>query len=309
MVDRCRVRVEVQTEGSTKKAKCNRFTNFIIASEMTFGAQLLLRRKVQGVAFDSLVTMLKPVITHFHLILALMISASSPALAQGQPGPGSPPPPRFDRDGREGRDGRPFGSKGPFDAGPGGPGRGGPGRGDDFSQLNEAERQRVRAALEKAWRTPEVEAARDRLMKANHEFRETIRQVIEKDDTEAAKILSRIKPPTPWDVAKDRMRMPRPEDPHFADAAIGRLAMELHNFSKPEHREAARTLHAKVMDSTGMVEAVKQLRAAPPSERMAIFKAMADDYRKAVEKEVAHLRQKFRSPLPPPATDGERLKD
>ena len=103
--------------------------------------------------------------------------------------------------------------------------------------------------------------------------------------------------------------MPKPEDPHFADAAIGRLAMELHNFSKPEHRDAARKLHATVMDSPAMVEAVKRLRAAPPGERIAIFKVMAEDYRKAVEQEVAQLREKFRRPPPPPAPEGERGKE
>lgn len=201
-----------------------------------------------------------------------------------------PPPPGS-------KDGRHFGGfgKGPFGHGPG--------RDDDFAKLTDEERTKVRQALENAWKTPEVEAARDRLMKANEDFRKAMQAAVEKSDPEAGRILTKIRPPTPWDIVRDRVRLPKPEDPKFVEAAVARLAMELYNFAKPEHRDAARKLHERVIQLPPVVAAIEAMRSAPPEARMESFKKLAAEYKKQVDLEVAELKKKL-----PPRPPGEANK-
>lgn len=209
-------------------------------------------------------------------------------LAAGQGSPSSqgesPPAPSgsLDRDARP-----PFGAfgRGPFSKG------GGPGRESDFAKLTDEERAKVRSALEAAWKTPEVEAAKDKAMKANEEFRKAMEAAVSKADPEAAKILAKIRPPTPWDIMRDRIKLPRPEDPKFVDAAVGRLSMELYGLAKPEHRDAAKKLHERVMSMPTVAAAVEKLRSALPVDKMTALKTLGEEYRKQVEIEVARLRK------------------
>ncbi len=217
-------------------------------------------------------------------------SKESPPPPEGSGSEGrhkGPPPPN-------GKDGRRFGGFGmsPFGRGPG------PGHDNDFDKLSEPEKKKVRAALEAAWKTAEVDAARERVMKANDDFRNAMRVAVEKADPEAAKILEKIRPPSPWDLMKDRVRLPRPDEPHFVEAAIGRLAMELYNFSKPEHRDAARKLHERVMQQPDILAAVEKMKSASGDERMVAFKALAELYKNKVDDEVKAIRGKMASPPP-----------
>lgn len=220
--------------------------------------------------------------------LALLAGAVS-SLAQESPKPAPPPPPG-------GKEGRRFGGFGmsPFGRGPGH-------EGSEFNKLSEPEKKKVREALEAAWKTPEVEAARERVMKANDDFRNTMRAAVEKTDPEAAKILEKIRPPTPWDLIKDRVRLPRPEDPKFVEAAIGRLGMELLNVSKPEHRDAARKLHERVMKHPDVAAAVEKMKNAAGEARMTAFKELGEEYKKQVDAAIKEIRSKMQAAPPPEA--------
>lgn len=220
--------------------------------------------------------------------LFALLAGAVPLSAQEEAKDRPPPPPP------NGKDGRRFGGFGmsPF-------GRG-PGHDSDFAKLSEPEKKKVRDAMEAAWKTAEVEAARERLMKANEDFRNTMRAAVEKVDPEAAKIMEKIRPPTPWDLIKDRVRLPRPDDPKFVEAAIGRLGMELYTLSKPEHRDAARKLHERVMKEPGIVAAVEKMKNAAGEARMAAFKELAEVYKQQVEKEIKEIRSRTGNPPPPP---------
>lgn len=182
----------------------------------------------------------------------------------------------------------------PFGRGPGGP------EGGDFNKLSEPEKKKVREALDAAWRDKEVEAARDRVMKANEDFRKAMHAAVERQDPEAAKILAKIRPPSPWDILKDRVRMPSPDDPKFVEAAIMRVGMELYHTAKPEHRDAARRLHDRVLKHPDVVAAIENMKTTAGEARMAAFKAFGEAYKRQVDVEVKEIRSKMASPPPPP---------
>lgn len=182
----------------------------------------------------------------------------------------------------------------PFGRGPGGPDA------PEFSKLSEPEKKKVREALDTAWRDKDVEVARDRVMKANEDFRKAMHAAVEKTDPEAAKILAKIRPPTPWDILKDRVRMPPPEDPKFIEAAIMRVGMELYHTAKPEHRDAARRLHDRVLKHPDVVAAVEKMKVTAGEARMAAFKAFGEEYKRQVDAEVKAIRGKMGNPPPPP---------
>jgi uncharacterized protein GlcG (DUF336 family) len=62
---------------------------------------------------------------------------------------------------------------------------------EGFERLPEAEKARVRAAMDKAWTSPELREARDRYMKANEEFRAAMRKALEQVDPGVVAILER----------------------------------------------------------------------------------------------------------------------
>jgi hypothetical protein len=90
---------------------------------------------------------------------------------------------------------------------------------------------------------------------------------------------------------RDRYKLPRPEDPKFVEAAVGRLSMELYGWTKPEHRGAAKKLHERVMGLPSVTAAVEKLKQAPTAEKMTAFKALGEEYKKQVELEVKRLRE------------------
>lgn len=200
------------------------------------------------------------------------------------PKPPGPPPPRGDHgEHRPGSDAKDKG-KGPFGMFHGGPG-------GDFDKLSEAERTRVREAMNQAWSKPEMEAARDKFMKASQEFREVLRQTLQGIDPEVVKILEKVKPPMPWEMRSSPPAL-RPEDPEFVQHAVARLGFEMQAFGKPDQREALRHLHDRVVELPVIKALVDKLQAAPIGERMAMFKTLRDAYKQEVEREISDFRKK-----------------
>lgn len=223
--------------------------------------------------------------THLHLgrstgrvILASILAAVMPLWAQ-QSTPAGPP---LKRPGP--------GGQGEHRPGPGGrPPRGSVGGmspmwSHGFERLPEAEKQRIRSAMEKAWKQPELQQAKERLMKANDEFREAMQAALVSIDPEVVKILAKIKPPPQSDHHYEP-KLPPPDDPEFPRVAIGRLRMEFMAFAKPEEREHLRQIHEKVLQLPAVKEAIEKLQAAPPHERLAAIGRLRTLYREAVAKE------------------------
>jgi hypothetical protein len=189
--------------------------------------------------------------------------------AEGEKGPPPPehkpkgPPPygkdhwegKDHRDGRDHRGGDPRGSFGMSGRGPFG--------GDAFEKLPEAERQKVRAALGKAWSHPNVEKARAQLTKANDDFRDAMKAALTEIDPEAVAILDKMRPPMP-----DLPRLPELGDPGFPKAAIERLRAEFVAFSRPERRDSVRAELDTFFAKPAVQEAVSNLEKAPPEQRM-----------------------------------------
>jgi hypothetical protein len=66
-----------------------------------------------------------------------------------------------------------------------------------WANLNEEERGRLRAAHDKAMADPAVQAAREKLRQARHEFREVMRPALLKADPTIQAILDKLRPERP----------------------------------------------------------------------------------------------------------------
>lgn len=197
--------------------------------------------------------------------LAILSLAASAEDTEKRPQPDHRPhgPPHHGKDleGKDHHGGRDFrrdprGSFGLFNRGPlmGG---------DAFEKLPEAERQKVRAALGKAWAHPNVEKARSQLMKANDDFREAMKSALTEIDPEAVAILDKMKPPMP-----ELPRVPEVSDPDFPKAALERLRAEAVAFARPERRDGVRAELERFFARPAVQEAVSDLEKAPPEGRM-----------------------------------------
>ncbi len=145
-----------------------------------------------------------------------------------------------------------------------------------FKGLPEAERQRVRQAFEKAWQDPEVNAARDRLSKANEDFRLALHNALKKTDPEAAKILERVRPPGGFPGGP---RMPDVNDPAFAENSVARLGGDLQMWHRMDRREEdSRPMHERVMGATPVREALERLKSAPAEQRPEAWKQLREAY-------------------------------
>lgn len=198
----------------------------------------------------------------------------------GEPeGDGARRPPRGEFDGRdrgESREGR-------------GEGRGGFSRGGDrermesFKKMSEEERRIVRDAFEKAWKNPDVTAARERYMKANDVYRETLHKALQEADPQAVVLLEKFKPKGP----PGAMPMPDPGDPEFARKAVMRLGMELHALSRAENRgHPSKEIHMRLMERSAVRDAVGKLEAAAPGDRMEAWKQLVQTYQTAARAEL-----------------------
>lgn len=220
-----------------------------------------------------------PAMRHLAFILAFATSAA----AQTE-GIGSVPP--KPGEGSSHRDGERRGPPGMM------PGMGkAPPRYDGFEKLSEEERQKVRAAFEKAWQRPEVIESRDLAMKANEELREKLRDALKEIDPEAAAILEKVKPPFPTDQ-RGLPEMPKPDSPEFGRMAALRLAAEILSVARPERREETRRFHERLMQMPRMREGITKLDQLPPEQRMEAFKKLRDTYREIAGQEFMKMREK-----------------
>lgn len=174
---------------------------------------------------------------------------------------------------------------------------------DGFEKLSEAEKQKVRAAFEKAWQRPEVIESRDKALRANEEMRNTLHNALKEIDPEVVGILEKIKPQFPMDQ-RGLPEMPKPDSSNFAHMAAIRLGAELQAISRPERRDETRGFHERLLQLPRVKEALARLDALPPAERMEAFKRFREIYREAAGQEFMKFRERggakdgFRRPPP-----------
>lgn len=211
------------------------------------------------------------------VLLAFVCLASLAAVfAEGPPGSR-----------KQGDQGRP-----PFEnGGRGFAGFGGMHPGQGMEGLSEEEKQRLRAAVEKVWSTPEMIAARDKIMRANEELRSTLREALKKSDPDVVAILEKVKVPMPWQH-RVPPPLPRPDDPDFPRQATARLGFEMMSFAKPEQREALRHLHERVVELPEVKQAITRLQEAPKEARGEAFKNLREVYKRECEKAITDYRRK-----------------
>lgn len=253
------------------------------------------------------------------LLLSLLPVLGLPLLALGEKDGDRPPGPPPER---EGPGARPPGERGKP---PGGPrpdwsGKGPSGRmGSDaermaFEKLPEEERKRVRKALEEAWGHENVHAAREKVIRANEELRETIRKVLTEIDPHVAEVLEKIRPPG---GPGDRGPLPPldPRSPDFTKRAVERLGMELQTFSRPERHEDTRRFHERLLKTPPVQKAIQELNQLPPEERMDGMAKLRAVYRQAVSAEFKRIREqqaanpKAGGDKPPSPKAGEDQKE
>ncbi len=214
------------------------------------------------------------------LLVALACSATV-IVAEGPPGPRKPA-----------EQGRPAFQNGGPGQGHGFAGFGGMRPGQGMEGLTDEEKQRLRAAVEKVWSTPEMIAARDKIMKANEELRSTLREALKKTDPDVVAIMEKVKVPMPWEQHRLPPPLPRPDDPDFPRQATNRLGFEMMSFAKPEQREALRHLHERVVELPEVKQAITRLQEAPKEGRGEAFKNLREVYKHECEKAIAEYRRK-----------------
>jgi len=238
--------------------------------------------------------------------LVLFFALTTAAVAQSEGDkpspPPPPPPPPMPGEGPMHRDGEHRGPPGMM------PGKGRPHGGfDGFEKLSEEEKQKVRAAFEKAWQRPEVIASRDKALRANEEMRHTLHTALKEIDPEVVGILEKIKPQFPMDQ-RGLPEMPKPESPEFARMAAIRLGAELLSISRPERREETKRFHDRLLQLPAVKEALARLAELPPEQRMEAFRKLRDTYREAAGQEFMKFRERGGDPKdgfrrPPPEQD------
>lgn len=155
---------------------------------------------------------------------------------------------------------------------------------EGFEKLPEEEKKRLRAAIEKAWKLPALQQAKDRYIRASEEFRATMRRSIVEVDPEVVKILEKIKPEQQMDP-RLMPKLPPPTDENFARVAVDRLGMEMMALVRPEMRGRIRAVHDQVMKQAEVAEAAKMLLEAPPDQRIDALGRLREVYRKAMARE------------------------
>ncbi len=163
---------------------------------------------------------------------------------------------------------------------------------DMFKDMPEDQKQKVRAAFEKAWKKPEVTEARERLMKANEEYRKVLHDALGEADPEVVKILENRKSPMGPGGPGMPGRMPDPSDPEFASKVLQRLKMEAQS---GDNRETPISrMHEKVMQVPAVADAVKNLQQAEPGKRMEAWGKLREVYQATIKTEFAKMRENFR---------------
>ena len=138
-------------------------------------------------------------------------------------------------------------------------------------------------------------------MRANDRMKEAIHRALKEVDPEIATLLAKMRGPEPWGSRGDSPPLPEPGSPDFPRAVVGRLEREMLMFAPPEWREQARQLHGRLMELTGVREALERLRAAPPEQRMRAMEELRRTYREAAGEEIRKLRQRAQEGLKTPS--------
>lgn len=207
------------------------------------------------------------------LVLAVFFQATAIlAWADGPPAPSEPPPPGPPHHGKP--DGFPH--------------SGWHERSEAFKQLSESDRQKVRAAFDKIWNRPDVATAREKLNKANEEYRKTIQSALREADPEVAKILEKV---SPWVPTGGPMlgRMPDPNDPEFAKKAVNRLSLEIQGAVTPDRFEGgAARMHELALENPQVKEALATLQQAQSaSDRIGAYRHLREVYQSTVQQLLA----------------------
>lgn len=169
---------------------------------------------------------------------------------------------------------------------------------DAFKQLTEEERLKVRAAFEKVWNNPEIAAARERLTKANDEYREILHKALQEADPEVVKILAKIKPPEGG--GGPMMGKPDLNEPDFPQKAPQRLAFELQMMARGRNQDVPVTqLHEKFLRVPAVQEALQKLREADANGREDAWRKLRDAYQSAARQELGAGRSDGDAPRPP----------
>lgn len=163
--------------------------------------------------------------------------------------------------------------------------------GQEFEKLPEEERKRVREALAKAWGHEDVHAARDQVIRANEELRETIRKVLIEIDPHVVEVLEKIRPSD--DHKGPGFGQPLdPKSPNFTRQVADRLGRELQAFSRPDRHEETRQFHEKIMTLPPMVDAFERLKKLPPEKREEAVSRIREVYRQVASGEMKKMREK-----------------
>lgn len=169
-----------------------------------------------------------------------------------------------------------------------------------FKQLTEEERQKVRAAFEKVWNNPNIAAARERLTRANDEYREIFHKALQEADPEVASILSKIKPPMPPEGGPMMGKQPDFNDPEFPRKAPLRLASELQFLARSKNNDIpVMQWHEKFLKVPAVQEALKKLQDVEPGGREEAWRRLREAYQAAAKMEMGAGRKDGDNPRPP----------
>lgn len=170
---------------------------------------------------------------------------------------------------------------------------------EEYDKLPEADKKRIREAMDRVWGRPEVIEARERTMKAHAELRETIRTSLAKHDPEVAELLKKVEPDDGYDM-RQLPPMPAVDSDDFPKAISMRLGMDIMMFAKPDRKEATRMFHERLMATEPVQKALQEVIAKRGEERIQASQRLRQVYREAA----MHEFQKARPPRP--KTEGDK---
>ncbi len=160
--------------------------------------------------------------------------------------------------------------------------RGGGGSGDyDYlKNLSEPDRVKVRDAFQQAWTSAQVIQAREKLSKANDEYRQALEQALKAANPEVPQILETARQSSRGGERSISMaQMPAVDDPEFVRKGLQRLGMELQMWARTEHRDGpTMKLHERILMHPTIREAVQRLESSESAQRLEVWGKLRDAY-------------------------------